>query len=510
MEGRLLDYLYGELEPDQRDAFERALPAFPEVQAELEQHQWTRQQMTRLPLVALPAGALDRALAEADKLAAAHAPAKLGWAERLRRLVMQPAFGVAFVALVAVGVGVTMKGGSSLAPTGDEQSISMVPVQPAQGAAAKPADESVAAAPTKTGNDYREAGVGEGAKLEEAPALAQQAPAEIASAEPAPVLPPMAAGSAQVAEARAERKAEVMKAKPQDPPVAVKIIDAPKAAAPRPLEKPSEVAGLDADGIKDAEAEAADKSSAFSGSLPAQRGGAHGYGGPDAKPVTTTAGAEERAEDGVRQGALGGTMRMPPNNYRVQVDSNGDNTVTKAEPAPEPQAAPEQPTYRAARTVAADSAVVNEERGRAPVSIDDEEQREKKVGEARLAERDDAPKNDKAKEPTKPAPAPATKTPDAPEKTNTADRASTNGNNTNARAVAEDRLWTTFGQQMAIGAYADANATLGELAKLGETPRLKTARETYKKQADAAKRAEEERLKNAPARVPPDPPNRNP
>jgi anti-sigma factor RsiW len=42
LEERLLDYLYDEMEPSQRTAFERSLPAHPEVMREVEAQGATR------------------------------------------------------------------------------------------------------------------------------------------------------------------------------------------------------------------------------------------------------------------------------------------------------------------------------------------------------------------------------------------------------------------------------------------------------------------------------------
>ena len=59
-----------------------------------------------------------------------------------------------------------------------------------------------------------------------------------------------------------------------------------------------------------------------------------------------------------------------------------------------------------------------------------------------------------------------------------------------------DGLWTTYGQQLAAGAWLDAQKTLGELVKLtGETDKLKAARSSLAKKIDEARRVDAERAK---------------
>lgn len=110
----LVDYLYDELDPAQRAAFERGLIEHPELAAEVEAHRRTRSVAASLPAIAMPAGLLDDVLAEAARVAAANAPAKGGASsapglfERLFRVFNQPAFAMAMVALVVVGVGMLL------------------------------------------------------------------------------------------------------------------------------------------------------------------------------------------------------------------------------------------------------------------------------------------------------------------------------------------------------------------------------------------------------------------
>ena len=101
----LVDYLYDELEPARRAAFEQGLAEHPDLVAEVEAHRRTRAAAARIPVAVLPPGLLDAALAEARRDAAKAAPAP-GFFERLFRLVSQPAFATAALAVLVVGVGI--------------------------------------------------------------------------------------------------------------------------------------------------------------------------------------------------------------------------------------------------------------------------------------------------------------------------------------------------------------------------------------------------------------------
>ena len=105
----LVDYLYDELEPARRAAFEEGLAEHPELAAEVAAHRRTRVAAAELPQLALPAGLLDGVLAEAGRVAAAQTAAaaakRPGFFERLSRLLLQPAFASAALAVLVVGVG---------------------------------------------------------------------------------------------------------------------------------------------------------------------------------------------------------------------------------------------------------------------------------------------------------------------------------------------------------------------------------------------------------------------
>jgi hypothetical protein len=69
----------------------------------------------------------------------------------------------------------------------------------------------------------------------------------------------------------------------------------------------------------------------------------------------------------------------------------------------------------------------------------------------------------------------------------------------------EANLWATYQQQIAAGAWADAEKTLADLLKLtGDNTRLKAARQELGKRADEARRLESQRA--APTKATPETP----
>ncbi len=181
LEERLLDYVYDELEPEERAAFEAALPSAPAVAAELAAMRETRTAMAELGTPTLPAGFdanLAAVFAEADAAAAGFraaeapqpvaappkvAPAATGggpgfWArlgQRLAASLATPAFATAAVALIVTGVAVTMarKGdlpGADRSATSQEigavAPVAVAAEAPAPSAAAAPEPETTALA----------------------------------------------------------------------------------------------------------------------------------------------------------------------------------------------------------------------------------------------------------------------------------------------------------------------------------------------------------------------------
>jgi hypothetical protein len=184
LEDRLLDYLYDELEADEKAAFEAALPAHPDLVAEVEAHRGTRVAMAALPHTlaapALPDGGLAALMAEAEnharnvaqpssaaevRPAAAATPvslvqkqsepqsssgdslfARIGKA--LHAALMTPAFATAAVALLVTGVAVVMARRGDL-PGADRsaegQQISAV--APVEVAPSSPSTATIAATP---------------------------------------------------------------------------------------------------------------------------------------------------------------------------------------------------------------------------------------------------------------------------------------------------------------------------------------------------------------------------
>jgi hypothetical protein len=215
LEDHLLDYLYDELEPDERRAFERGLIAHPEVAAELAAHQRTRRAFVAElgPAPALPAGALDRveaALTEAaGKGTATPTGVKKGFwttfSEGLRGLVFRPTFALAMVGLLVGGVALYTSRQdevSSLGERVESQALPPVPIQPAPAVMRTETVETVSRAMAEPAEP----------PAEKADAPAGASPTETTSASPAAkemakdLAPSKPLADKQVAEAKATPK----------------------------------------------------------------------------------------------------------------------------------------------------------------------------------------------------------------------------------------------------------------------------------------------------------------
>lgn len=109
MDERLVDFLYDELEADERARFEASLAAHPEVQAELAAHGATRSMLASsgaLDALHLPPGLLDGVMREARVVAAPSEAASVSWLDKLLALFMQPVMAVALVAVLMAGTGI--------------------------------------------------------------------------------------------------------------------------------------------------------------------------------------------------------------------------------------------------------------------------------------------------------------------------------------------------------------------------------------------------------------------
>ncbi|PID39702.1 MAG: hypothetical protein CSB49_00840 [Proteobacteria bacterium] len=102
----VVDYLYDELDPERRAAFEAALPNAPDVRAEVEAFQSAREAFAELDEVDVPSTLSDKLMAEAVRVAPA--PQRKSQLERIRAalslMVMHPAVSAAAVMVVVLGV----------------------------------------------------------------------------------------------------------------------------------------------------------------------------------------------------------------------------------------------------------------------------------------------------------------------------------------------------------------------------------------------------------------------
>ena len=444
---RLVDYLYDELSPEARAAFEDELAADPALAAELAALRGARASFQALPVdpidpvERMPRGLLDDVLLQADAQAATFAKAQVkagagapGFFERafegLRRLVFQPAFAMGMVLIMVAGVAlVATRNPSEIAGMEVARDVSRLPPvamapaeprpEPAAQAASSARAEGLAAAPSSP--EGKGAGEAEAALADLAAANTEPAPADGGQGK---------LKSAEREEAKEDQAARFVEARvkgdfddyqPSRP-------EQPKAAKPVTAVAPMKE---NLAGLAEPSAPATAKDSGASWAQP-------GLG--DAGPGAAAGGA---AADAVATGASGGKASAAPS--VAEASTAGSRSVPKAEAAPAPDA--ERARADSAREADADRA----------------EKTDKKVSRDAPAEVAKAPArkggiDDEVSEvPTAP-PLPTNK-PTEP-------------------AATGDRIHTTLKQQLAAGAIADAEKSLAELARLeGETTRVKQARE---------------------------------
>ena len=110
IEDRMMDYLYEELSDEERSAFETAVTAYPDLQEEISAFRNTRTSFESLPEIEVSHLVKANILREA-RIAVAESEAS--FFERLTSMLMRPAMGTAFAAVLVAGVGLIVidKGG---------------------------------------------------------------------------------------------------------------------------------------------------------------------------------------------------------------------------------------------------------------------------------------------------------------------------------------------------------------------------------------------------------------
>lgn len=312
MEERLVDFLYDELEPAERERFEASLSEHPELQAEVASHLATRSMLASsgaLAEVQMPPGLLDGVMREARAVASSpEEPTTEGWLARLLSLLMQPAMAAVLLVMLVAGTSIFLarRGGQS------------AEVMPSVAALEEPE-----APPTPTGAEPPE--------LAEA-AAGEAFPAEVEAPEGQADEPVLAEGAAidETAAANDELRAvadgAVARLQPLDDSASGGDVPAARPATksqvasaesrPRPSSKPAEPRRLAAKTkalSKDsalAQAERADKERALEEASYAARQQAKGYvarGGeaavPPAKPSATPQSASAGASRDERESA---------------------------------------------------------------------------------------------------------------------------------------------------------------------------------------------------------------
>ncbi len=104
--GRVLEYAYGEMSPDEVARFEAVLAGDEALRAEVEAVRAVREAASRLTAVPLPVDVRVRLLREAERYARRRAGTVPVFWSFLERFLLSPAFAGALVVVVAVGVGV--------------------------------------------------------------------------------------------------------------------------------------------------------------------------------------------------------------------------------------------------------------------------------------------------------------------------------------------------------------------------------------------------------------------
>ncbi len=104
--GRVLDFVYGEMSPDEAARFEALLASDEALRAEVEAVRAVREAAAGLGAVPLPVDVRVRLLREAERTARKRAGTVPVFWSLLERFLLSPAFTGAMVVVVAVGVGV--------------------------------------------------------------------------------------------------------------------------------------------------------------------------------------------------------------------------------------------------------------------------------------------------------------------------------------------------------------------------------------------------------------------
>lgn len=114
LEDRLLDYLYGEMAPDERQAYEHALEGHPDLIAQVRGYRRVREAARGVEGPAVPEQALRNVLRQAREhaveLRESHERSRGfgGWLGRLGGFLLRPAVATAFLFLIVLGTGVLL------------------------------------------------------------------------------------------------------------------------------------------------------------------------------------------------------------------------------------------------------------------------------------------------------------------------------------------------------------------------------------------------------------------
>ncbi|MBM4353030.1 MAG: hypothetical protein FJ109_04425, partial [Deltaproteobacteria bacterium] len=147
----VVDYLYGEMTPEHRAAFERRLQDEPALKAEVARLQALKIRLDGLPSSEPPPELVERVLAEAHAACRRRERQETGWLDRLAeslRWLVRPQAGIALAAMLVVAVGIYMarEAKQPTRPGTPEQAREEMRPLPS-----KPADEPSAVVPALPG-----------------------------------------------------------------------------------------------------------------------------------------------------------------------------------------------------------------------------------------------------------------------------------------------------------------------------------------------------------------------
>lgn len=236
LEDSLVEYLYDELSPSERERFEAGLPDCPEIAEEVAAHQRTLEVMEGLEDVPVPEGLLDSIMEEAERRAEARVDSAPSFLEQLLAGLLQPATMTLGLFFIVATTGYFMVDQEANAPASDSSLAVKTSPSAAPGAeepetipelneevvADRPSDEPEAPAPPASEANDEAVAAGTVARLvqleeREAPSDSEAAGGLLGGASKTGAASSGASGvrQAKTAKKRSRRKSKQLSARPR-------------------------------------------------------------------------------------------------------------------------------------------------------------------------------------------------------------------------------------------------------------------------------------------------------